>query len=95
MKENRDKTRTNVAATPDWWNLDMAFGQFMYPRISKLIKNGSGYFGKSSRAWNAKLKKMAKAFKWLAQDRCSLDPTPKYVREGMTLFADNVEKLWD
>lgn len=96
IKETETGAEEIMKKQQDWWNLDMAFGKFMYPRIMQLIKKGNGYHGRSLKAWDAKLHLMAGAFKWLSNpNRSSFDDVPKEVEAGMRCFAKNVYHLWD
>ena len=75
----------------EMWNLDVCIAHFVLPRL-KLFKKGL-----NDKEWNKKLKKMIWAFEFVISDTyyISTEKEKNKLQEGLFLFAEHFQNLWD
>jgi len=87
------------------WNLNDAIADIVIPVLLKMEKDRVGYpSSKTDKQWGIELKKMRlgfQAFKderdsaYLGYSRKGYEKLEKIQKEGLKLFAENFDSLWD
>ena len=80
----------------DLWNLDYTIAKFIYPRLKafKEIIN-THPSDMSFEEWKNTLDKMILAFELLCLDKWCDDEEQNKINEGLKLFAEYYQHLWD